>query len=664
MKINSLSLRLALSQRSQSMARKLPIVAFAALACYGLYYLDSAKKGFDEAKSRPLFIDEKFKSRLQAEVAAKDGADQAWPQIANLISVNQYSTQEDFINKVADQISRTAETKEFVAQAAFKGCIAKALPNTVAATGANESAPGNEETQKQAQPVDPDKCSDDYIAARAKTYTDAQDKIAIVYRYLKPLNLKRIRENLDDEETKSKGAGAVVIEKSYLEASLQPILDDKSGLYVIYQVFRMSCVVIIVFTLIAFVALLLRALLLTDGVKVVTERATALIGGGGSAIPNIAKTAIVSVAALGVGTAVVAGVTINNKADQALAQVENGAGGPGKTGSRWFRSSSGASRGPGGLGGVGGLGLGGPGGPGGLTTVGHYDSENTQYDYSRGDSFYDISDKRTTENTTSLPPVVQVFPRIHVAAPGATKTEVGLSADLTAKMRTYFDSQTQANNLSTALVTDIKSSLESLTQVNKELSSKLALLTAPSRSDDVKVANQDLLKPLLIDFQADSQNLEKLNKTLADLQSLNLDNPLQPRGRPTIRSWLFGSSRYFVSKRTASQLTALIKGKDDHLRREQEKLLAEAKLDKTKELAAQEKVKENEVIFKADALISTTLELLYLSGGKPMDKQEFLKQAEMILRELLKSDQNQDVTSTINRLNSWSTTILTYAKIS
>lgn len=660
MKINLRSVGLAISQRSRSIGRKLPILIVATFACYSLSYLDYVKNRFDEGKARPLLIDENFKTRIESKVTPKEGGVKAWRQIGNLISVNQYSTEENFINKSVDQISRAVEAQEFVAQAAFKGCVAKALLVSIPGKGSSNSSPGKGLSETQEQPGDPQKCSDDYIATHNKSYSDAQDRIASVYRYLKPLNLKEIRTTLDNEELESRGQPQVVVQENYLETSFQPILDEKTGLYVIYQIFRISCVVIIVFTLIAFGALLLRALLLTDGVRVLTEQATAVIGGSRSVVlPNIAKTAIMSVAALGVGTAVVAGVTINNKADQALAQLETGADGRDGTRSRSSLPGSGAGTRAG-------------NGPGGTTTTAHYDSTNAQYDYARSESNFFYSDNRTAENSPSLPPVVQVFPRINVEVPGATRNEVGLDPDLTAKMKRYFESQIQVNkDTSTELVNNMRISFESLNQANKDLSSKLAELIVPTRSNDVKVANQDLRTPLLIDFQAGSDNLRKLNDALEDLQRLNLDTPLQPKGSPTIRGWLFGSNRYFMSKRAATQLKALIKGKGDTIR--DEKLTANAK---TKQ-EIEEAIKDKAATLKADDLISKAMELLYINGGKPLSKKELLKQVETVLLDLVNADPNPDIDQqaldrqkaldrlkALERLKLWSDTILTYTQVS
>jgi hypothetical protein len=103
------------------------------------------------------------------------------------------------------------------------------------------------------------------------------------------------------------------------------IFDEGSSLHVIYQIFKVTALIILVLTVIFVVVQLFRTLSpLATGTDTVTEQLKALLAGGGVAGSGVARTAIISVAALGVGTAGAAAIgTINDKADRALAMAES-----------------------------------------------------------------------------------------------------------------------------------------------------------------------------------------------------------------------------------------------------------------------------------------------------------------------------------------------------
>lgn len=608
-------LRQAVLERWKSMIRKWPAIVFAGLACYGLYYLDQVKQSFDEEKARPILVDEKFKERLKREFQ-KQGPDAVnkWEEIQGFIHVSQYSTADDFINKVVARISRAAEPGDFVAQATFRGCVAKAL-----------APPAGESKSENSAAADVEKCSTEYIAQDEKSYRNTQDKIASTYHYLKNVPLKKIDAELAGRQER----------QGFFQALLGPTLDDQSGLHIIYQVLRISFIVIIVFALLAVVALLLRTLMLSDGVKTVTDQATSLIGPGRSPILPVGRAAVMTVATLGLGTAVAAGVAINNKADQALAQYQRPA--PAEPTARVKGVYS-----P-------------PESPGKPTK--HYDSTNTQYDYVYDNGIYDYSNHQQIAGSTPLPPVVKVYPQIHVdpgsgAGDGPTTNKLVLDSNL---------------------VTNINAYLEKLTNLNSELIVKIQALTPPPAKDEIKVANHvtkdalnnDVDKALLIELQGKSTNsistpihdidntlksLQGLITKLDDLHAINLGTPANPSERSGIGSLIHGSDRYFVSKRAVEQIADLMNG-----------FAAYFNSQKQKSTSTGDTTKNFDEKLAADAAIAEAIKWLYLRGGVPVKKEEFLKRLKMELQQTSYYQQNQAMV--MGRFNFWQDTILTYTRI-
>jgi len=136
--------------------------------------------------------------------------------------------------------------------------------------------------------------------------TEADSRISRIYGQLSP-NLAKI-------STK-----APIIPEPSLNAFLENALNDKNNLYVIYEIFRITCIIILIFSVVFVLAMVLRTLPFSEGADLLTEQAKALLARGESSIPGAVKTAVISIAALGVGTAAIAaGVAINDKADRAL----------------------------------------------------------------------------------------------------------------------------------------------------------------------------------------------------------------------------------------------------------------------------------------------------------------------------------------------------------
>jgi hypothetical protein len=98
---------------------------------------------------------------------------------------------------------------------------------------------------------------------------------------------------------------------------LRPILDDQSSLFVIYQILRITALVVVVLSFVFVLAMVLRQVPLANGSDTLTEQLRGLIKGGAGG--EMARAAVLGVAAVGAGTAaVVAANSINDKADRAL----------------------------------------------------------------------------------------------------------------------------------------------------------------------------------------------------------------------------------------------------------------------------------------------------------------------------------------------------------
>jgi len=160
----------------------------------------------------------------------------------------------------------------------------------------------------------------------------AQEQIRVVYTGVKP----KLPELL-------KGAVNAPPENNSLLAFFSPrsVLDEKSGIYVVYQTLWLACVMVLVFGLIFFLLTILRPLpFFAHGTDTLMDHAGELFKRSEGA-PQLAKSLAVTVAALGVGAAVaVAGsnaVGSKSRADNGDAgtfeqDANSGRGRTGKTG--------------------------------------------------------------------------------------------------------------------------------------------------------------------------------------------------------------------------------------------------------------------------------------------------------------------------------------------
>jgi hypothetical protein len=315
MSINPLRLKLAAGQTLSRLLRKLPIVIFAAFACYGLYYLDSVKRDFDDSKEKPIVVEANYRNKLQNKVEAKvEGGKAAWSEIEHYVTRidRPASNGAELISRLNEEVIAEKDSElranEQFALTELNQCAAEKRQ----ALARKESPAKSKKSAPPPQPVTEStssQCFTQYLAStntyRQEAEARAANKINKIYEYIRPNELEEIKTDLAQPEGGLRNSSSV-------REILQPTLDEKSGLYIIYQIFRISFIVIIVFSLIVMIALLLRTLLVTDSAATFTEQARALISGKEMAVAGAARAAVISVAALGVGTAVATGVAISS----------------------------------------------------------------------------------------------------------------------------------------------------------------------------------------------------------------------------------------------------------------------------------------------------------------------------------------------------------------
>jgi hypothetical protein len=627
--------RQAFSERWTSMRRKLPIIIAAAFACYGLYYLDVVKRRFDEEKSTPVLINKNTKARLEVIVVNAAGSNQAaqaaWKDIENFILVDQYTAEGDFINKIAARISADAQANEFVAHEKFKKCVADAL-----------ETPNQDpklQTPKPA-PVDASDCAKEYLGLIKDAHIRAENRIADVYRYIKPLNLRA------EAKTAQLDAGLKVDpprKKGYVESSLQPILNEQSGVYIIYQILRIGLIVVIAFALISVAVLLLTTVMLSDGIKVLTDHATSFIGLGKGSIAPAAKAGVLSVAALGLGGAFVAGASTSTSASEPAAYQRAGSTSKSPNATT---SAQGGSKDP------------------ARPNVTHHDGSNITYTYGDAGSIYDQSQKTTVNGETpSHPFTVKVFPDENTPQLIPIERAVTLDPSVTASLNMY---------------------LESLKQLNQDLSTKIAQVATPQTRDDIKVSN--LLKdpaakekdPLLIldaskgpistsidRVESGLNPIKDLATNLDNLQVTNVDRPAEPQERSFIGRLIRGPDKYFVSKRSLDQLENLGEGRRAQYTAEIAKIDLEAAANPSAGILGKPRIEELNWKIEADRLILAAVREQYLNAYKPADSQKLYgrikaRLGDLLLKSTMTKERQND---TIERLQYWRDAILIYTRI-
>lgn len=642
-------LKQAYKKRLISMRRWLVLIVAAALACVVLYRMDSAKTNFEKQKSTPLLVDSLVKAQLHnafIEVAAKKAdlklreddrkkaAEPIWKDIETFIIEEQYTAESEFINKVAARISAEQQANEFVTNETFKRCVANALN------------PPTEVKELVVVFADPKTCTDEYVKQNKANTEKAEKRIASVYRYFKEVDLKA------EAQTAWKRADVPVDSppvKNVFDSSIQFMLNEEGETHIVYQILRIALIVIIVFALLAFAVLFLTTIMLSDGIKVLTDQATQLIGTGKSAIGPATRAGVLSVAALGVGGGYIAGAATGPSAPEGSTYRREGAtrvspkpapgkGGPGDTG------STDPTR----------------------PNETNYDGDNIVYALGDSGNIYDYS-KRTTTVTgeNPLPPTlkVDVYPDVRILDREDKPSNLTLDPDIARTIEDYL-----------LKLTDINEKMGNPTTVSTLLNDNIRVGNSTKLGDDALTIQDSQKDPLLIrdvdgqisqsitGVQRNLNSIQGVADSLDNLQANSLDRPAQPKERSRISSLLRGSDKYFVSKRSLQQLEDLVNETEAELRIEKAQLHATSN-DSLKNIQAADldrKIIMDEVILEA-------LKLLYLQGGKPIEKAKLVDQLETKINLALSrrtDDSCPKLTEVLGRLRDhWQQTILTYTRI-
>lgn len=323
----------AIIDTSTSIIKKLPIFFLAIIACWGLYILDLYKDSYDRGRESLLVVDNDYLTKLEKRLMEgkneKENTSplakptpyvdkQLWEGkkgiksiIENTVKYQKFRNGSDIIDAIKEEISTEKDnrirnrlyaadiiSKQFAASQ-YKASENRAKNNQADLTllwdrtdsGLQDLNEGVYKTIQQEQ-------------------QDAKDKYEIIANNLKPQWLGR--EFVYDNTSSFR-----------LYPLFEPTLNEKSGLHIIYQVLWLALVGVVIFSLVFAILKVFRTVLFGQNAEVFTEQVKELlvVNKGGTA-PTMAKTALLSLAALSTATAVVAGgVAVNSKANQALDSV-------------------------------------------------------------------------------------------------------------------------------------------------------------------------------------------------------------------------------------------------------------------------------------------------------------------------------------------------------
>ena len=129
---------------------------------------------------------------------------------------------------------------------------------------------------------------------------DAQLQITAIHEKLKPKLLKLIGAPQDFSKTK---LGLFSFDPRLL-------LDSKNGMHVVYQILRLALIMVPGLGLIFFIVFLIRLVPpISNGTDQFMEKAREFFKGSGAGGPQLAKSLLMTVSAVGIGTAVIVGST-------------------------------------------------------------------------------------------------------------------------------------------------------------------------------------------------------------------------------------------------------------------------------------------------------------------------------------------------------------------
>ena len=330
---------LAYRRTCSGLRHKLPIFLIAAIAGLSLSVLDRSKTSYETARNTPLEINEEFVQAAKQGTWTKHLADPYH------FKYQKYSNQRELLDalaakaiaadaiyqskleserlELADKHEREkAELNQKVLQARKTKADVERQREALTSVSSRRNA--------KARKLDRD------LEAANKTIADNEQKLEdLKQRY--DDDLKRIADNMTQlaQESSKKIDGIyndfgadlprVVLlvqnkPQGLFDKLLKPFLDEKSSLFIVFQIFRITSLIVLALSFVFVLAMVLRQLPLATGSDTLTDQIKGLLSlrpvGSNQ---ELAKSAILSVAALGVGTAVVvAGNSINDKANRAL----------------------------------------------------------------------------------------------------------------------------------------------------------------------------------------------------------------------------------------------------------------------------------------------------------------------------------------------------------
>lgn len=636
----------ALTQRWNALKARVLLLLVLSMSCYALYRLDESKRGFDEAKGNPVLIDSGLKSKIQSYAG-----DDRWNKIKDFVPIDQQSRKDDLVNRTIERMGRDSAIEMQIATRVLNTCVDNALkapqnqPSPQGSTNKSTKSShhfgsnlGKSAKEAGSQPSEPKKtpgeCLQEYRNIQRDIDTKAEDRIATAYEALKDIDLQKLKAGETASGDRAKYSRAT------------SFLDESSDLHILYQILRIAILVLIVFALIVIFGLLLSAVMLSDGLKVFSDRTTSLIEAGRRTGLPAARVAVLSAAALGVGTAVGAGALAPP------ASAEDGSG-------------SVAGHGPGGS-------------PGPYkpnpNPPPRRDIWNNKYDFSIGDTTYggstyggnitNYGDDNSVHSNPAGPPKVEVYPQIELKPqinvfPKATPSPsppgpVTLSPDLEKKVDKLLEAFGQAH-----------------TDLDKRINAtKIENLQVSNPKKDSGDASQTK-EPLLIDF-LDTRNivrepLDLLKQQIENNRTLAQTLPVAPVvGRRSTLGRIFkGNDKYLLSYTAVQSITRAIQTLNERY-----KLLG---------LTSQDRIEEEQLDQRIIALIT----IVYAKGGEPASEEEFWKRLQDELQPLvdllIKKDEPQKSSATgtapdtekkkadlkkrlPERLNFWRDTILMYAR--
>jgi hypothetical protein len=354
---------------------KLPIFLITVIAWISLSVLDRSKSNYQAARNLPIEVNDEFLKATKDALAKKDGLakndeaakkdevaaeDEAWTSQLNdpyHIKYRKYANQRELLDALAASAMADNTMRQASVQAASRDLwnnwqqekTRLSVENDNARERvdeitkekeklANGASGGSDASEKdkanQMKKLDQElKTVDETIQKNTVSLAEGEKKHnasaainAATIQGLYSESRERIDAIYNEFGAKLPGIILAIQQKprgpldSLFDSLLKPVLDEQSSLYVVFQTLRLTALILLVLSFGFVLVMALRQLPLTNGSDALTDQFKSLIafkpGGGGQ---DIARAAVLSVAAVGVGTAAfVAGNSINDKANRAL----------------------------------------------------------------------------------------------------------------------------------------------------------------------------------------------------------------------------------------------------------------------------------------------------------------------------------------------------------